>query len=66
MSAREPLEWYFKLLDQSVGLSFKGEARGRVFLMRLEETSGVLYNYFNVQRCFGTECCYTSIGHNRS
>ena len=24
MSAREPLEWYFKLLDQSVGLSFKG------------------------------------------
>ncbi|XP_037071704.1 neurofibromin-like [Pollicipes pollicipes] len=23
MSAREPLEWYFKLLDQSVGLSFK-------------------------------------------
>ena len=26
MSAREPLEWYFKLLDQSVGLSFKGES----------------------------------------
>lgn len=24
MSAREPLEWYFKLLDKSVGLSFKG------------------------------------------
>ena len=38
MSAREPLEWYFKLLDQSVGLSFKGEARGLVlFLMSLEE-----------------------------